>query len=89
MTSVLQEPESEELKATREHVLEKMSELLATPGRSKEARKATVLQGGKRPDYVRIDEVPANPTKGKDFALATAYRQLLAQYFSMERIAPA
>jgi carboxyl-terminal processing protease len=36
-----------------------------------------VLQGGKPPEHLTIAEVVADPRKGKDFALATAYRMLL------------
>ncbi|MBW2454974.1 MAG: S41 family peptidase [Deltaproteobacteria bacterium] len=38
---------------------------------------AQVLLGGKRPDYTPIDKVPADPRKGADFGLQTAYQAAL------------
>ncbi len=36
-----------------------------------------VLQGGKRPDYTPVDKIPADPRKGADFGLKTAYQAAL------------
>jgi carboxyl-terminal processing protease len=43
-------------------------------GANKHAQR--VLKGGKRPRYVPITEIPADPTRGDDFAMSTAFRML-------------
>ncbi|RLB58013.1 MAG: S41 family peptidase [Deltaproteobacteria bacterium] len=50
---------------------------LAAEGGPPGAKDGKVLIGGKRPDYTPISKLPADPRKGDDFALQTAYQTAL------------